>query len=105
VPVQGPLAGTVRLLRADLAKGRAYAELCAQVRGWEQPKEELWTWEQPPVAAGPDWDDMFSHVSSGEQATAYWRRAKEAGIEGIELNRLIELARGALRVAGVDTRS
>ena len=45
MPVQGPLAGTVRLLRADLVRGRAYAELCDDVRGWEPSKEVLWTWE------------------------------------------------------------
>ncbi len=107
MPVQGPLAGTVRLLRADLVRGRAYAELCADVRGWEPSKEVLWTWEpaersDAPLNASPDavWDAMFANVRSGEEATALWRRAKEDGITGVRLNELIEIARDVLRSKG-----
>lgn len=102
MPVQGPLAGTVRLLRANLVRGRAYADLCAGVRGWEPAKEELWTWEPEPAAQEPgiDWDDTFRHVASKEQATEYWRRAKEAGISGVRLNELVALAQQTLRVKG-----
>lgn len=98
MPVQGPLAGQVRLLKADLTSGRAYADLCADVKGWEPSKEVLWSWEPAQPAGDPaiDWDDAFSHVVSDEQATEYWRRAKAAGIKGVELNRLIELARLSL---------
>ena len=98
MPVQGDRAGQVRLLKADLVRGRAYADLCASVRGWEPSKEVLWSWEpaQPTGDPGIDWDDAFSHVVSDEQATEYWRRAKAEGIKGVELNRLVELARQSL---------
>jgi hypothetical protein len=107
MPVQGPDAGKVMLLKADLVKGKAYAELCADVRGWTKSKVVPWSWG-PETAAEPTdgvrplvwWQDQFSEVTTDAQATELWRRAKAVGIQGVLLNDLIEIARQALAGKG-----
>lgn len=106
MPVQGDDAGRVFLERADLQRGARYAETCAENRGWSRPKRQLWSWEpaapaapEPQLNETPDdiWRGLFRAVRSGEEATALWKRAKETGVQGVFLNELIELARGAIR--------
>ena len=110
MPVQGPDAGKVMLLKADLVKGKAYAELCADVRGWLKSKVVPWSWgpETPAQPVEPAdgvrplmwWKDRFSEVTTDAQATELWRRAKTVGIKGVLLNDLIEIARQALAGKG-----
>lgn len=104
MPVQGPQAGDVYVRKADLVKGAGYAALCASVRDWPKSKVEDWVGlpaERPDgVLSYSEWRAMFSEVSSSEEATALWRRAKAVGFSGVLLNDLIEVARQSLRVKG-----
>lgn len=98
MPVQGPLEGTVTLLWADLASGAAHAQVCADVRA--RPGGKMKAWGDGPAPAAVDWEALFAGSASGEEATRWWREAKAAGIAGIRLNELIEIARAALRARG-----
>jgi len=109
MPVQGPQEGTVELLWADLENGRQHAQLCYSVRS--QPKGKMRAWgDGPAPVAAPverDWGTEFRQAMTGERASALWREAKDAGISGVRLNELIELARESIReyASGVDTGS
>jgi hypothetical protein len=126
MPVQGPEAGTVNVLKADLVAGRVHAELCHTIRSrpkhkpvpwaaWVAPVEDDDTRDRPLFAPGaeayyrrvlgldtsetapvPTLDEMFAAVRDKEHATELWRDAKRAGIEGVRLNELIQIARDAL---------
>lgn len=104
MPVQGPLEGTVQLLWADLENGAEHAATCAEVRARAGGKMK--PWGDGPAPLAPElidtpltWEQRFGGVESGEQATALWREAKAAGVEGIRLNELIEIARSAIAKA------
>lgn len=100
MPVQGPEAGAVYVRKADLVRGRAYAELCGSVRDWDKSKVQDWTGVPGVIdfsVIDPiPWGLLFSQVRTNEEATALWRRAKVAGKAGVELNELIQIARDAL---------
>jgi hypothetical protein len=99
MPVQGPEAGSVYLDYADLERGRAYAELNQAVRSY--PKSKVRPFELAPAPGAPEgapWDELFRGVRTSEGVTALWRWAKAEGVQGIELNRLIEIGREAIRV-------
>ena len=104
MPVQGKQEGAVSLVHADLQAGAKHAELCHAIRSRTKSKVRAF---EPPAPPAPEpqlnptkddvWRGLFRAVRSGEEATALWRRAKEAGVQGVFLNELIELAREAIR--------
>jgi hypothetical protein len=58
-------------------------------------------WE---VAQGPaerDWERDFAAVTERGQAGVLWQQAKGAGVDGMRLNALVQIAQSALRTAGV----
>lgn len=106
MPVQGPQAGTVSLVHADLQAGARHAELCHAIRSRDKAKVRAFTPPEPIPAPGPVlvngttpelWRALFRTVRSSEEATELWKRAKEDGVQGVFLNELIELAREAIR--------
>lgn len=102
MPVQGPQEGTVELLWADLEAGKAHAELCHAVRS--QPKGKMRPWGAGPAPLAPeviDWESEFLSVQDNEDASAAWRAAKAAGVDRMELQRLVGLAQQRLRELGV----
>jgi hypothetical protein len=96
MPVQGPEAGTVNVLKADLVAGRVHAELCHTIRSRPKHKPVPWAAWVAPTAPVPTLDEMFAAVRDKEHATELWRDAKRAGIEGVRLNELIQIAKDAL---------
>lgn len=94
LPVAGPLAGTGRLKMTDLVAGREHAELCALVKAGGKSKARDWI--EPAV----DWEHVFRSVTSNESAGKRWTEAKAAGVEPMELQRLVQIAQSALRVQG-----
>jgi uncharacterized protein (DUF2237 family) len=48
-----------------------------------------------------DWDAEFSQVQDTDDAGAAWKAAKAAGVEPMELQRLVQLAQKRLRELGV----
>jgi len=123
MPVQGDLEGTVSLLWADLEAGAQHAELCYAVRS--QPKGKMKPWGDGPAPLAPpepvidftgdwevrasvtpvppaawSWEDGFSRVTTSDQASALWRQAKAAGVDRMELQRLVALAQQRLRKLG-----
>lgn len=93
MPVQGPEAGTVNVLKADLVAGKAHAELCHANKS--RPKRKLAPWSSW-VAPEPTWEERFAAVGTSEEATRLWRLAKERGVEGVRLVELVAIAREAL---------
>lgn len=104
MPVQGPEAGTVNVLMADLEAGRAHAELCHAVRSKPKRKPAPWaswaSWAAPEPPRPGTWEELFAAVRDKEHATELWRSAKAEGIEGVRLNELIRIAREALAGKG-----
>lgn len=120
MPVQGDQAGTVNLIYADLVAGRAYAELCHQVRSKPKATVRAWTAadmvpspvqapapaqvsadvQVPAPAAELTWDQRFGAVNTSAEASALWREAKTAGLDRMEIQRLVQIAQMALRVKG-----
>lgn len=110
MPVQGPEAGAVYVRKADLVRGKAYAELCASVRDW--PKSKVQDWEMPAAApvmpvleaapAARNWHAEFRAVTSREQANALYAELLEFGAN----EEYLALARffGKEALARVDTR-
>lgn len=47
--------------------------------------------------SGPSWDQRFSTVTNSAQAGVLWLEAKAAGVEPMELQRLVRLAQDALK--------
>lgn len=113
MPVQGDDAGKCLLVRADLQRGRRHADVCHDVRTQRsnKPKPEPWTgmeWGGPESAAEPvvelevetaqeTWELLFSTIKHEAEAGKLWERARDAGVESMELARLVELARKRLR--------
>lgn len=100
MPVQGDMAGTFDIKDVDLDVGRRYAALCTENRTFKAPS--LKTWDgvvpgAPEPRKQATWEERFASVTSSEGATALWREAKAAGIQGVALNELIALAQQALR--------
>lgn len=105
MPVQDEHAGEVHLLDADLVKGRQHAELCHAVKSREKRKPKPW---QAPVQAGVAaekplnptslevWEHMFAQVQSKDDARVLWIRAQNDGLTRAELDRLADIAWGAL---------
>ena len=91
LPFQGEYAATCRLLRTDLREGAKHAELCAQNRAAGKGKPA--PFELPESA----WELKFISVHTTEQAGRLWQQAKAAGVEPMELQRLVKLAQDALR--------
>ena len=79
----------------DLVKGKAYAELCADVRDWEKSKVQDWE-----GLASPSWEDRFRTVGGKQDATDLWLAAKADGLAGMELDRLVKMAQHRLQELG-----
>lgn len=105
LPVQGDHAGTCQPMKADLQRGKRHAEVCYDVRVQRsnKPKPEPWTGAElkAPEKQAMDWEGCFSLVLSVEEAGSWWEKARAAGIEPMELNRLVEMAQHRLRELGV----
>lgn len=97
LPVQGEHAGTCRTVTMDLTEGWQHARLCAEVRARRDREEE------PPLFTGAelvverDWGTEFAAVRSGEDAGRLWGEARRAGVDRMELQRLVSIAREILR--------
>lgn len=101
MPVQGPEAGTVNVLVADLTAGRVHAELCHTIRSRPKHKPVPWaSWVEPEPPAPLTWPQRFAAVVSKEEATALWREAKAEGVHPMTLQDLIRIARDALADKG-----
>ena len=96
LPLQGKWSGTCRALRADLREGWAHAELCAQAIARRERLKDMPLWDGTEFSSERDWDREFASVTSGEEASFLWREAKDAGVERLELQRLVGIARAAL---------
>lgn len=100
MPVQGPDAGKVTLVRADLQRGRRHAEVCHDVRVQRanKPKPEAWTGDEfgtqamTPELSHTDWRSAFSTVVSKGDAAQLWQAAYDAGVPPEEMERLKGLA-------------
>lgn len=102
LPVQGEHAGTCQLVRADLQRGKRHAQVCHDVRVQRsaRPKPEPWTGEELMPKPIP-WEAYFSTVSTKEEASSYWQQARAAGVDRMELARLVGLAQQRLRERGI----
>lgn len=116
MPVQGPEAGAVYVRKADLVRGKAYAELCASVRDWEKSKVQDWGMPAAELlcaecgeAQDPNghdckplsWAERFAAVTTKEEATALWLEAKaDASVHPLTLQDFIRIARDALAGKG-----
>lgn len=109
LPVQGPDAGTCKLVRADLQRGKRHAQVCHDVRvdRANKPKPESWTGAElkaPECAGRPvtvEWRGAFSRVTNRADAFALWEEATAAGVGPAELDLLVEMAQQRLRELGV----
>jgi hypothetical protein len=101
MPVQGPEAGTVNVLLADLTAGGAHAELCHAVRSRPKRKPVPWaSWTPPEPPAPLPWGERFAAVRDKEHATELWREAKAAGVHPMTIQDLVRIAREALAGKG-----
>jgi hypothetical protein len=107
LPTKGDHVGTCRALAADLERGWDYAAECGSVlaRRSLRPKPIPFSSLAPAQAPAEtelwDWSVKFSGVATIAEAGTLWQEAKDAGIDPMELNRLVQLAQSALRSAGV----
>lgn len=111
MPVQGPDAGKVILLKTDLVAGKAYAELCGSVRDWSKGKVVPWTWEPEAAVEAPQepvaeraWYLEFAAVTNSEEARQLWYEMTAAHPDATQdfLDTMAEIGRAALEVASVD---
>ena len=98
MPVQGDLAGQVRLVKADLEAGAVYAAECAQKRARKRPPQNLWT--DSTLPSERDWAHEFARVVSGAQAGALWEEARDAGVDPMTLQELVRIAQTVLASRG-----
>jgi len=113
LPIQGPNAGVCTLRRVNLAAGWDAAAVSAGVDTSRKRDDYMDDWEGLPVAPyAPElpeqisnepmpWEGLFALVQSKEDASVLWSRAKEVGVDRMELKRLVEIAQQRLRVLGV----
>jgi len=107
LPTKGDHVGTCRVLAADLERGWDYAAECGSVlarrslRPKPIPFSSLAPAQAPAEAELWDWSVKFSGVATIAEAGTLWQEAKDAGVDPMELNRLVQLAQSALRSAGV----
>lgn len=110
LPIQGPNAGQCTLKRINLTAGWEAARVSMDVlrsrkrddymdEGFELPVAPYAP--ELPANEPMDWDAQFRLVQSSSEASALWLRAKDAGISGVELNRLVGLAQQRIRELGV----
>ena len=84
----------------DLTFAKRAAVLCADARKWNKAKPfSPYTPASRPAA--PDWDSQFAGVRTMADASQAYEEARQAGVEPMELQRLVQLAQSALRAAGV----
>lgn len=115
MPVQGDKAFTVTPKWVDLSWGRTVGDMCHDIRQNRSGAPKFMVLDNDGVrellgASAEDvaevsrkeatWAERFASVTSNESATALWQEAKIAGITGVGLNELIEIARQALRDKG-----
>lgn len=103
LPVQGPDAGTCKLVRADLQRGKRHAQVCHDVRVDRANKPKPEPWDASLLGAGRkvNWDEEFANVRDTAHAGRLWEAARAAGVTGPELDRLVQLAQQRLRELGV----
>jgi hypothetical protein len=104
VPIGG---GQCTLHWIDLEEGWKAVQLCEAVKDWRRAKglhtpfsiAEVPTGEAArPVVRQPDWDEKFSGVTTTDQAREVYRAYLAAGgSKGLELARLVDLAKTHLR--------
>lgn len=97
LPVQGEYAGTCRGLRMDLAAGWEHAQLCYDVRSKRDQLGDPPLWDGTELMAARDWGREFAGVRTSEDASRLWNEARAAGVERLELQRLVGVAQNALR--------
>lgn len=97
LPMQGEHAGTCRGLRMDLAAGWEHAQLCYDVRSKRDLLGDPPLWDGTELVAAQDWDLEFRSVRTSEDASRLWNEARAAGVEPLELQRLVSIAREILR--------
>lgn len=115
LPIQGDDAGTCTLKRINLAAGWDAAQVCGNViasRKRDDYMEDEFILPSAPYVPetpvptfpplGPvDWESCFSMVDSKEEASTLWRDARSAGVDRMEIQRLVGLAQQRLRELGV----
>lgn len=111
LPIQGDDAGTCTLKRINLAAGWDAAQVCGSVLSSRKRSDYMedgfslpaapYVPETPPEPVADDWEGQFSSVTSKEEASALWRDARSAGVDRMELQRLVGLAQQRLRESGV----
>lgn len=94
MPVQGPDEGRVLVRKADLVAGKAYAELCDDVRS--HPKAKVKEWDEWWI----DWEAQFRSVSVPSEASQLWQRARETGVAAERLSVLVSVAQHRLSELG-----
>ena len=107
MPVQGPDAGTVTLLYADLRAGARHAHLCHAIRSREKRKvvefdgsqlQPLMTVpELPNVTPDAVWEHMFRMIRTKEEGAELYVRARDADLPVELLARLVRIGKGALQ--------
>lgn len=97
-PLQGPDAGTVRAMHADLQNGREYADLCASVRGFKRRKPGPFDPGTPAFTerTSGEWEARFRGVQTQEEARELYDQAYVSGVLASDLMVYVELARAAL---------
>lgn len=100
VPVQrdGGEPAYCKLHRIDLTEIAHAAKAAAWTRRWRKSTKGLLS---PYVPTERNWDAEFGSVANGPQAGALWQEARDAGVAGLELQRLVQVARDHL--SHVDT--
>jgi hypothetical protein len=104
LPTKGDHVGTCRVLAADLTRGWDYAAECGSVKARRSLNPKPIPFASLVPAQAPierDWSAEFSCVTHRDQAGVLWQAAKDAGVDPMELNRLVQLAQSTLRAAGV----
>lgn len=101
LPLQGKWAGSCRALRADLKEGWEHAELCYRAIARRERLKDMPLFDGTEFdVPAEDWDRLFSSVGSSEDASWLWRQAKNAGVERMELQRLVGIAQRTLAALG-----
>jgi hypothetical protein len=109
LPAQGEQAGTCNVVKADLQRGKRHAQVCYDVRVQRsnKPKPEPFTSDLL-MPAEPSWEDRFEgweaqfrSVATRADAGKLWQEATDAGVDGVDLDRLVILAQDRLKSLGV----
>ena len=98
MPVQGPKAGTVELVKADLENGYRHAQLCHANKS--APKSKPTPWEDLQRPSETSWPVRFAAVSTPAEAISLWEEARAAGVHRMVLQELVRIAQQTLHGKG-----